>query len=142
DLDGGLAVACQIVSESAAIGQILPGDVVLRGERDVPRGSEIRRPDRLVRKARGEIIESDCALNGPAAHRPAVLREDTEVVVKVRDRAVGEGALRDSVGYAVVEPVTQVVERVLVLVQMAARVVEPHLEGVRTGDVSTSGAIR
>src|SRR5262245_4800619 len=118
DLQRGLAVAEQIVGERAAIGKVLPRDIVLRGERDVPRRREWRRTDGLLREARREVVEADRALDGHLVDRPSILSVEAEVVIEVRDRAEGHGPFGDAVGYALVEWIGDRIVGVMILVDI------------------------
>ena len=58
------------------------------------------RPDGLFREARGEVVEAQRALDGPAIDRPAILRIEAEIVVEIGVDAKRERALGDQVRHA------------------------------------------
>src|SRR5262249_12452496 len=90
----------------------------------------------------GKLVLNQSKRSGDrhAVERPAILGIPTHVLIEVR-LGYPVRALGQLVRNAVVEPVRKRVQDVVVLVQVAARVVPAELEGVRARHVGCTHAI-
>ena len=104
-LDGGFSRPEDIPRCGRPVRDVLPRQVVLRREDDVPVWHERAWPDDLFGEARVERVEPEPAAERPPIERPPVLGEQTEIVVLVGLQRVRRRPDRNLVRYAVVEPV-------------------------------------
>ena len=142
DLQRRLPVAAQVIGQAGAIRQVLPAEIGPFGEGDIARRHQLAGTEVLLGEARAEVVVAEREVEREAVHRPAILREQAEVVVEMVLGHVRRREEGDLVRHAVVEAELVRLEVVGAHIQVTVRAVEPDLEAVRARHVRHRGAIR